>query len=290
MNESTEITEITQVVGSVTSLAPRNMAEAMEFAKLVSQSDVVPKDFKGKPANVLVAVQWGMELGLAPMQAMQNIAVINGRPSIWGDAMLAICQAHPAFEGINETVTDEGCTVEVRRNGKPAVVRTFTMEDAQKAGLAGKQGPWTQYPKRMMQMRARSFALRDAFADALKGIQSAEEVGDMVQVDMGDAVVVNQTEQSTRTDSVKDKVRKKRAPKKKPEPETVDTETGEVVSGWSFDGLTRAFGNCKNADRFDELQDVARSLYGEMTAEQKLAITKTVKQCADGLGLVEKPE
>lgn len=52
------------------------------------------------------------------------------------------------------------------------------MDDAAKAGLKGKQGPWTQYPKRMMQMRARSWALRDVFPDVLRGMPVAEEVMD----------------------------------------------------------------------------------------------------------------
>jgi hypothetical protein len=55
---------------------------------------------------------------------------------------------------------------------------TFNMEDAKKAGLAGKQGPWQTAPKRMLQMRARAFAARDLFADALKGIKSVEELRD----------------------------------------------------------------------------------------------------------------
>lgn len=67
------------------SLAPQSIDEALRFAEMRSKSSLVPKDFSGNPGNILVAVQWGMELGLQPMQAMQNIAVINGRPSLWGE-------------------------------------------------------------------------------------------------------------------------------------------------------------------------------------------------------------
>ena len=66
----------------------------------------------------------------------------------------------------------------MKRRGRSAVVTTFTMEDAKKAGLAGKQGPWQSAPKRMLQMRAFAFAARDLFADALKGIKSIEEIRD----------------------------------------------------------------------------------------------------------------
>ena len=84
------------------SLVPQTLNEAMEFSKILSQSAMIPRDYQGKPANVLVAVQWGMELGLAPMQALQNIAVINGKPSVYGDALLAMVRADTRCRGVNE--------------------------------------------------------------------------------------------------------------------------------------------------------------------------------------------
>lgn len=160
------------------SLAPRNLSEAMEFAKIIASSDMVPKDYINKPGNVLVAVQTGAELGLKPMQSLQGISVINGRPGVWGDAMWALILSHPEYEDSHEEKTDTQCTVTLKRRGKSAVIVTFSMEDAKKAGLAGKQGPWQTAPKRMLQMRARAFAARDLFADALKGIKSIEELRD----------------------------------------------------------------------------------------------------------------
>jgi hypothetical protein len=160
------------------SLSPRSLAEAMEFAKIIAQSDMVPKDYVNKPGNVLVAVQTGAELGLKPMQSLQGISVINGRPSIWGDAMRALVISHPEFEDLHEDKQDTHCTVTLKRRGRSAVVTTFSMEDAKKAGLAGKSGPWQTAPKRMLQMRAFAFAARDLFADALKGIKSTEELRD----------------------------------------------------------------------------------------------------------------
>lgn len=160
------------------SLAPRNLSEAMEFAKIIASSDMVPKDYINKPGNVLVAVQTGAELGLKPMQSLQGISVINGRPGVWGDAMWALILSHPEYEDSHEEKLDTQCTVTLKRKNKSAVIVTFTMEDAKKAGLAGKQGPWQTAPKRMLQMRARAFAARDLFADALKGIKSIEELRD----------------------------------------------------------------------------------------------------------------
>jgi len=117
------------------------------------------------------------------MQSLQSIAVINGRPTIWGDAALALVQSSPVCEYVREYTEGEGdqlvAVCEAKRKGYPAptVVR-FSMADAKRAGLAGKAGPWSQYPGRMLTLRARGFALRNAFADALRGLITAEEAQD----------------------------------------------------------------------------------------------------------------
>lgn len=161
------------------SLAPQNIEEALKFADYLAKSTIVPKDFANNPGNILVAIQWGMELGLQPMQAMQNIAVINGRPALWGDAVIALARSSPLCEYIYESDDGETATCRVKRRDEEEQVRTFSMTDAKLAGLAGKQGPWSQYPKRMRQMRARAFALRDVFPDVLRGMPVAEEVQDI---------------------------------------------------------------------------------------------------------------
>ena len=164
-------------------LNPTNMTEAMEFSKFLSTSTHIPKDFQGNPNNILVAIQWGYEIGLAPMQALQNIAVINGRPSLWGDSMIAVCKAHPDWRGISETYIEEEdkavCIVKRHVHGEIEETRSeFSYKDAQRANLTNKPGPWKNYPKRMLQLRARGFALRDAFPDAIKGLITTEEAID----------------------------------------------------------------------------------------------------------------
>lgn len=164
-------------------MRPQTMQEAMQFAELVANSDMVPNDHRRKPGNIMVCMQISQSLDVPLLTVMQNVAVINGRPSIWGDFALALAQRHPDFQDIEETWEGEGerrtaiCTV--KRRGKTPTVRTFSVQDATRAKLWGKAGPWQQYPDRMLQMRARGFALRDAFADALKGLSIAEEVRDI---------------------------------------------------------------------------------------------------------------
>jgi hypothetical protein len=159
---------------------PTTFDSACNLAKLLANSDLVPKDFRNKWENCFVAMQWGNELGLSPLQAVQNIAVINGRPSLWGDAAIALVRASPVCEYVREHEGDATRGVcRVKRRGDPMEqVRTFTIEEAKAAGLLSKDSPWKYYPKRMLQMRARAFALRDVFPDVLKGISIAEEVAD----------------------------------------------------------------------------------------------------------------
>ncbi len=163
--------------------APATLTEAIQFSDMLASSSMVPKAYQGKPQDILVAVHWGMELGLAPMQALQNIAVINGKPSVYGDAMMALVQASPVCEDIEEYFEGEGTPNPVavcvaKRKGRKPVTVKFSVEDAKRAGLWNKAGPWSAYPKRMMQMRARGFALRDAFSDVLKGFVIIEEALD----------------------------------------------------------------------------------------------------------------
>ncbi len=164
-------------------LALQTISEAMTFGKMLAESSFVPKDFRGKPADCVLAVQHGAELGLGPMQSVQSIAVVNGRPSIYGDAAIALVKASAVCEFIAEDFEGAGdqlaavCTAKRRHYPSPTVSR-FSVADAKAAGLWGKAGPWTQYPRRMLQMRARGFALRDAFPDVLKGLVTAEEAQD----------------------------------------------------------------------------------------------------------------
>ena len=168
-----------------------NMVENMKMAEMISSSEMVPKAYKGKPGNVMVAVQMGQEVGLKPMQALQGIAVINGTPCIWGDALIGLVRSSPLCKKITETFDCQSMTATCSaiRDGEEEKTTTFDKGDAVQAGLwderpqitsYGKQipnpSPWFTYPKRMLQMRARGFCLRDLFADVLKGLSVVEEI------------------------------------------------------------------------------------------------------------------
>lgn len=169
------------------SLVPETLTQAMELAKLIADSDLAPKDYRNKPGNVLIAVQMGSEVGLSPMSAIQNIAVINGKPSLYGDAGKALLlQAGFVIEEDDTQIVKKNGMARCRitRPGHPPCERTFSLSDAQAAGLIGKQGPWTNYKERQMAWRAFWFCARDVAADVLKGLRGAEEVQDYVERDI----------------------------------------------------------------------------------------------------------
>jgi len=136
------------------------------------------------PENAVIRMQAGMELGLSPIWSLTNIMVVNGKPSVYGDGMLGIVLAKPDCEGVDEVYegtkgTDNYCAVcTVQRKGRLPVKREFSIADAKRAGLWEKP-IWKQYPYRMLQMRARSWACRDSFADALRGLGCVEELRDL---------------------------------------------------------------------------------------------------------------
>jgi hypothetical protein len=171
-------------------LMPSDMEGLWRISGIIAASGMAPKDMHGKPEAVFVACQMGLEVGMSIMASIQNIAIINGRPSIWGDSVLALVRASGKLKKFTETFEGEFpkdtfkavCTA-LRDGDQEPTVREFAVADAKIAGLWDKVGPWKQYPKRMLQMRARSWALRDTFGDVLKGMRTAEEVMDY-DVDM----------------------------------------------------------------------------------------------------------
>ena len=159
-------------------IVPTTVEQVFRMAQMIAQSGLAPKDMQS-PEKIVVAICHGMEIGLKPMQALQSIAVIGNRPCLWGDAVLALVQGSGLLVDIVETFDEQTMTATcvVQRENNAKTTRHFSQKDATTAGLWG-GNVWRKYPKRMLQMRARGFALRDKFADILKGVGIAEEVRD----------------------------------------------------------------------------------------------------------------
>lgn len=160
---------------------PRTLEEAEKYASLIANSSICPMAFKGRPGDVLIILQMGNELGLKPMQALRSLGCINGMAFAYGDGLLSLVKRHREFEDIKEWSDGDiklgtyvaHCTI--YRKGQEPQTRSFSYSDAKTANLLGKT-VWAQYPKRMLQHRARGYACRDVFPDALFGLYSEDEV------------------------------------------------------------------------------------------------------------------
>jgi hypothetical protein len=168
---------------SVAALVPQTLDEAYRLADAMSRSGLTPNGIK-TPEAVMVAIMAGAELGLPPFQACQSFAIVNGRPSLWGDSIPALLWANGfkikewldgASDDFPDTMT---ARCKITRPDGEEIEGEFSVADAKKGGLWNKTGPWQTSPKRMLKMRARSFCARDGAADLLRGLFVAEEVQD----------------------------------------------------------------------------------------------------------------
>ena len=170
------------VGGNVGALIPQDIEQAFRIAQALAHSGMTPQGFK-TPETCFVAIMAGAELGLPPFQSLQSFAIINNRPTLWGDALMAVVRTNGFkvrewYEGEGDTLT-AFCEGTRPDNGDTAEA-SFSVDDAKTAALWKKGGPWTTNPKRMLKMRARAFAIRDGAADVLRGFQIREEVEDYV--------------------------------------------------------------------------------------------------------------
>lgn len=171
---STEVAQL-RTGGGIAAIVPHSIEEVFRLAKAIAASGLAPNGMK-TAEQITIAIMHGMELGLPPMQSVQRIAVVNGRPTIWGDAVPALLWSR-GFK-LREWEDDTTSFCEITRPDGTKVERSFSDTDAKQAGLLGKSGPWTQYKRRMRQMRARGFAARDGAADVLGGLYMREEIED----------------------------------------------------------------------------------------------------------------
>lgn len=175
-------------------LEVRNIGNAFALAELTVKAGFAPKG--ATVESCVVAMIHGAKLGLDPLAAVQGIAVVNGRPTLWGDQLAAAVKGSSVFGGEHVEYIgagdDAGVRFAVWRKGddENTTVETFTVRDAKRAGLWGKTGPWTQYPRQMLFNRARAFAYRHAFPDALMGMRFREEEEDAAPVDVTPAPAI----------------------------------------------------------------------------------------------------
>lgn len=173
-------------------IVPVNEAELGRLAEKFWNSSFKPASAKSA-RDVGLILMAGRDAGLNYTQACQNVMILNGRPAIWGDAMWALVLNHPEFAGKHEQIIgrDDERTYEVTLSRRKMVhgeavtlqeTGRFSVADAKRAKLWGKSGPWSAYPDRMLKIRARTFAARDLFSDAIGGMGVVEEQQDVQPV------------------------------------------------------------------------------------------------------------
>jgi hypothetical protein len=153
------------------------MPAAAELAKQVANTEFVPKGLRGNPAAIAACILYGDELGIGPLQSLAKIAVIEGKPSLSAEAQRALILSAGHDMWVVES-TNTKCTVAGRRsNSEHTSTISWTLDDAKRAGLAGRQN-WRTYPRQMLMARATAELARLIFADAVGGLLATEELED----------------------------------------------------------------------------------------------------------------
>lgn len=152
-------------------------------AETLSRTEIVPREFRNRPDDIIAVSLIGREMGLSPMLAMQYIHVIEGRPSVKPELMNARIRAAGHRIEVGEW-THESCTLKGTRSDGESMTVTFTMADAQRAGLVKAKGNWERFPKAMLWARALSMLARALFPDVIIGASYVpEELGAQVDED-----------------------------------------------------------------------------------------------------------
>jgi hypothetical protein len=151
------------------------LTETKELVRDLASSTLIPAALKKTPADILLVILTGQELGLAPLQSIRSIHVIDGKPSMSADLMGSLCMRNPACEYLTLTESsDKVATYEAKRRGAPKpVVMSFSAEQAKAAGLTGK-GNWAKYPAAMLRARCLSAICRAVFPDAVGGVYDSD--------------------------------------------------------------------------------------------------------------------
>jgi len=167
---------------------PTTFEELERFSEAMARSGVIPRVYKGKPADIMAAVITGEELGMPPMASLRSIDMIQGNPTLAADLIVALALSHPNCEYFTlQESTDKVATYTTKREGSEPVTLSFTAEQAATAKLRGKDN-WKQYPDAMLRSRCSAALGRIVYPDILTRIYTPDELGD--ETDRGQGVQV----------------------------------------------------------------------------------------------------
>lgn len=167
-------------VGALSNLQafePSNISEAIKLAQILVSSRLLPKAV-ATPEAAFAIIATGRELGLTAMQSLRSIHVVEGKPTLSADLMIAIAKRAPECEYIKLVEsTDLIATYETKRRGEVGdpTRMSWTIEQAKNAGLTGKDN-WRKYPAAMLRARCAAAICRAVYPDTLLGVYETDEL------------------------------------------------------------------------------------------------------------------
>lgn len=248
----------------------QSLPDFEKIANTICRSKMIPTAYYNKPEEAIVCMMYGHSVGLTPLAALNGIAVINGKPSMYGDALLAVVYASGKLEDKEEYFEGEGenvtaiCSIKRVKHANRHMVR-FSVNDAKKAGLWARTSPspWATAPKRMLQMRARGFALRDVFPDILQGIITREEAEDYNAATASAETNNVSLGATTRTViEIKDIMPEQKS-EQKLVPATISEETKEI-----FEEIKNKLTHVSSHEEFNDLMNIVKEERSKMTHDQ----------------------
>ncbi len=199
-----------------------NLPAVGDLANRIAGTEFVPAGLRGKPAAVAACVLYGAEIGIGPMKSLAGIHVVDGRPAMSAELMRALVLAAGHSIRVQELTSTRCVLIGTRRGDADGTTITYSVDDAKRAGVAGKK-VWQQYPREMLLARATTSLCRAVFADVIGGMASLEEAQDgAAEAAAGPAPTRRVARRRTVTPA---------PPTVEPEldDEVVDTVTGEIV-------------------------------------------------------------
>jgi len=155
-----------------------NLPALIDYSKALAGSDLLPAEYRGKPANVLVAIEYGKALGLEPMSAIQGITVIKGKPTASASLMAGLVRRAGHILRVTGDSKRAECTIIRSDDPDFAFTAVWTIDRAKQAGLTSNPS-WSKYPDAMLKARAISECARNACSEILAGVQyTPEEMGE----------------------------------------------------------------------------------------------------------------
>lgn len=154
-----------------------NFTQLMVMAEQMASAQLLPAALRQKPADLILVMMKGRELGLSPMQSIGGIHIIDGKPTLSADMMVGLVKRSKAcryFRLVESSAVQ--AVYETLREGEPAPTRmVFTYKEAQAAGLTGR-GPWKAYPAAMLRARCSAALARAVYPDVVGGVYDPDEL------------------------------------------------------------------------------------------------------------------